>query len=379
MIFTRRKGKRKEVVADVRKTYPLRENYNGAFKILGQDIFMPIDSQRNNNVLVLGHAGSGKRYNYVRPNLKDANKDSNFILHTIRTKAEDIKELLPDYNVIVLNLEERPVDYFSLITNEMEAIRFVDRVMEAEQVNKEEKSSDAFFDTAQKKMLLEAIAAVLNNGSCTCAAVQRRLADEDIMWSEELTRLSTNTRRFIVANCLTLIDRLQAEGTVNLAEIIDKVRDEENTILLVNRSLSPSLYESIFMDMLIYQYEKQYFAAELKSSRHVRVILDEAQACSFDAGMFAKLTRRVNMSVDFLYQDINQAYAMNPDAPELIVTNVTAIVCLGTRSEDTSYFLNRCWEMPSGMNPITLPAEQELILCSQLDENWIMADKISIA
>lgn len=148
--------------------HKLPKGYDGAFKILGKDVEVVTNLNHNSNTLVIGAPGSGKNYCYIDPNLKYANKDSNFLIHGIKIDVDHVKELLPGYDVIELNLDKRPVDYFKLITNENEAAEFVEALCKVNQIrNRRERQRDEFFEQLEMKVMINEVMRAVKKESCS--------------------------------------------------------------------------------------------------------------------------------------------------------------------------------------------------------------------
>lgn len=287
--------------------------------------------------------------------------------------------MLPGYNVIEIDLSKKPVDYFTLITNKEEAVRFVDRVMETNRIVQARYGKyadiDEFFESVTRKIfidvIIDVIKDVLQHGSCSYTKVLETLEGE---YEKEQISVSERAMASIIISCKILMTELQPKENLDITEILSKLINEKKTALVVSRETdSDSIYDSIFMDIFLYQYRKQYY----KDGKGclVKMILDEAQSCRYDAKLFGMATRRMNVSVDFIYQNINQLRITHPYDWETIVKNTMAIVCLCAHDFETISFMKGNRAIPSNVDVQTLPAEQELILCPKLQENWFVAQK----
>lgn len=264
--------------------HKLPKGYDGAFKILGKDIESVAEQGCNSNTLVIGAPGSGKNYCYVDPNLKYANKDSNFVIHGVKIDVEHVKELLPGYDVIELNLDKHPVDYFKLITNEKEAARFVEALCKANQNrNRREGQRDEFFEQLEMKVMANEVTRAVNNGSCSYNDVKKNLRELQEICREHLEiknrneslaldffhqnkeRLYINAPEMLMSTLITckmLLEDLKSDNETNITEIIDKLRTQNNVAVVITRSLECDLYSILFMNFFIDQYYKQYFVNE---------------------------------------------------------------------------------------------------------------------
>lgn len=93
-----------------------------------------------------------------------------FLIHDPKANTNQIKELLPDYDVIELNPMEHAIDYFSLITNKQEAKWFVDLLIQNDRVVSDS-NKETIYDEMEKQLLVDAIEAALTRKSCSFDAV----------------------------------------------------------------------------------------------------------------------------------------------------------------------------------------------------------------
>lgn len=144
------------------KTYQLPSGYCGPTKRLGKDVLIPLSPETNTNVLVLGSAGSGKKYSYIEPNIMTADHHSNCIVYMGKSEAEDIIERMTERKTFEIDLSKRPIDYFSLITDRADAERFVNKMFDAHEFLFNDEKTDEFFLEAEKKALLDIILVLLD-------------------------------------------------------------------------------------------------------------------------------------------------------------------------------------------------------------------------
>ena len=408
VLFTRRNKKtdnrikNSKINREHNMQHKLPKDYDGAFKILGKDVEVVTNLNHNSNTLVIGAPGSGKNYCYIDPNLKYANKDSNFLIRGIKIDVDHVKELLPGYDVIELNLDKHPIDYFKLITNEEEAAEFVKVLCKVNQTrNRREGQRDEFFEQLEMKVMINEVMRAVKKESCSYDEVTDNLRelqeicdahlelknrDEALaleFFYQNKERLYINAPKMLMntlITCKMLLEDLMSDNETNITEIIDKLRTQDNIAVVVTRSLECDLYSILFMNFFIKQYRKQYFANE-SDTRIVKVILDEASMCYIDTGLCV-LARTCGMSIDYLIQCISQLKEMYPQSwyelIETLIKTVQTVICLGTRNFETIRFINEIAELPKGFNIQTMSLEQELIYDPTISNKWIVAKKATI-
>ena len=152
ILFSRKKNQEKQNILRAPKkpnyefkTYQLPSGYCGPTKKLGKDVLIPLSPERNTNVLVLGSAGSGKKYSYIEPNIMTADHHSNCIVYMGKSEAEDIIERMTERKTFEIDLSKRPIDYFSLITDRVDAERFVNKMFDAHKFLFDDEKTDEFF------------------------------------------------------------------------------------------------------------------------------------------------------------------------------------------------------------------------------------------
>lgn len=135
-------------------------------RIISQNIRMSLNTRRtnlNNNVLIVGGAGAGKSFRWVKPNLYQLN--SSFIVTD--PKGELVRSCAPTlekngYNVKVLNLLNaegmmNSICYnpFAYIKTEIDIIKLISNIV-SNTTEKNAQKGDPFWENAEK-MLLQAI------------------------------------------------------------------------------------------------------------------------------------------------------------------------------------------------------------------------------
>ena len=347
------------------KTYQLPSGYCGPTKRLGKDVLIPLSPETNTNVLVLGAAGSGKKYSYIEPNIMTADHHSNCIVYMGKSEAENI----------------------SLITDRADAERFVNKMFNAHKFLFDDEKTDEFFLEAEKRALLDIILVLLDRPEkCNHKNIVEKLSGDTsgdaAYWSESIRSLSSAVRESVIMSLMVRLNELLPGDTIDLSSLVHDFMHKTNTVLFVETDwFEKSVYESIFLDELVYRYTMMYD----EKAPMTRVIMDEASLCFYDARLFCVEARRFKLSVDFIYQSITNLKMQHPDDYNTVICNAIAIVCLGTNDKPTIEFLTEAAgitteDAKSSLNYMidlrVMPHEDELILCPTLDKDPIVARKI---
>lgn len=369
------------------KTYQLPSGYCGPTKRLGKDVLIPLSPETNTNVLVLGAAGSGKKYSYIEPNIMTADHHSNCIVYMGKSEAEGIIERMTERKTFEIDLSKRPIDYFSLITDRADAERFVNKMFNAHKFLFDDEKTDEFFLEAEKRALLDIILVLLDRPEkCNHKNIVEKLSGDTsgdaAYWSESIRSLSSAVRESVIMSLMVRLNELLPGDTIDLSSLVHDFMHKTNTVLFVETDwFEKSVYESIFLDELVYRYTMMYD----EKAPMTRVIMDEASLCFYDARLFCVEARRFRLSVDFIYQSITNLKMQHPDDYNTVLCNAIAIVCLGTNDKQTIEFLTEAAGITTDDAGTTrnymidlrvMPHEDELILCPTLDKDPIIARKI---
>lgn len=189
-------------------------------------------------------------------------------------------------------------------------------------------------------------------------------------------------RESVIMSLMVRLNELLPGDTIDLSSLVHDFMHKTNTVLFVETDwFEKSVYESIFLDELVYRYTMMYD----EKAPMTRVIMDEASLCFYDARLFCVEARRFKLSVDFIYQSITNLKMQHPDDYNTVLFNAIAIVCLGTNDKPTIEFLTEAAgitteDAKSSLNYMidlrVMPHEDELILCPTLDKDPIVARKI---
>lgn len=397
ILFSRKKNQEKQNILRAPKkpnyefkTYQLPSGYCGPTKRLGKDVLIPLSPERNTNVLVLGSAGSGKKYSYIEPNIMTADHHSNCIVYMGKSEAEDIIDRMTERKTFKIDLSKRPIDYFSLITDRVDAERFVNKMFDAHKFlfdDDDDEKTDEFFLEAEKRALLDIILVLLDRPEkCNHKNIVEKLSEDTngdaVYWSETIRSLSSAVRESVIMSLMIRLNELLPGDTINLSSLVHDFMHKTNTVLFVETDwFEKSVYESIFLDELVYRYTMMCD----EKAPMTRVIMDEASLCFYDTRLFCVEARRFKLSVDFIYQSITNLKTQHPYDYDTVVCNAIAIVCLGTNDKSTIEFLAEAVgttteDAKTSLNHVidlrVMPLEDELILCPTLDKDPIVARKI---
>lgn len=234
------------------KTYQLPSGYCGPTKRLGKDVLIPLSPETNTNVLVLGAAGSGKKYSYIEPNIMTADHHSNCIVYMGKSEAENIVERMTERKTFEIDLSKRPIDYFSLITDRADAERFVNKMFNAHKFLFDDEKTDEFFLEAEKRALLDIILVLLDRPEkCNHKNIVEKLSGDtsgDVAyWSESIRSLSSTVRESVIMSLMVRLNELLPGDTIDLSSLVHDFMHKTNTVLFVETDwFEKSVYESIF-------------------------------------------------------------------------------------------------------------------------------------
>lgn len=288
ILFSRKKNQEKQNILRAPKkpnyefkTYQLPSGYCGPTKRLGKDVLIPLSPETNTNVLVLGSAGSGKKYSYIEPNIMTADHHSNCIVYMGKSEAEGIIERMTERKTFEIDLSKRPIDYFSLITDRADAERFVNKMFNAHKFLFDDEKTDEFFLEAEKRALLDIILVLLDRPEkCNHKNIVEKLSGDTsgdaAYWSESIRSLSSAVRESVIMSLMVRLNELLPGDTIDLSSLVHDFMHKTNTVLFVETDwFEKSVYESIFLDELVYRYTMMYD----EKAPMTRVIMDEASLC----------------------------------------------------------------------------------------------------
>ena len=220
---------------------------------------------------------------------KIAAENHHFLIHTPKANANQVKELLPDYEVIELNPMKHAIDYFSLITNKQEAKWFVDLLIQNDRVVSDS-YKETIYDEMEKQLLVNAIEETLARKNCSFKNVfellnselkksyERSENNESIpssmlrSYNDIISKPEMNEIRFrtLLTTCLLLIAQvynplvlehnIHSECNNILTDCITKLKTETKVAIVMPNSPVHFVYEDIMLDIFIWLCRKyEYF------------------------------------------------------------------------------------------------------------------------
>jgi type IV secretory pathway TraG/TraD family ATPase VirD4 len=288
------------------------------------------------NTAVIGCAGSGKGYHYIRPNLKNEDGSNIFLVTADKNYVEYIPE---GYEITVLDFNELSSDVcynpFHYIENEYD-IRQLAHCMVTNVSRGKEK--DEYFLDAWESLLCSAITYVHEKSeNKTMSEVLEVLKQ---MYDNPGQRCDKNA-------CLSLIVMLDLFQASTIKELMckdavhmDAFKNEQKQAFVIVLNRVDCSFD-VIVNMIISQIKQIVLKSKCKS--HLKIMLDEFSRyyiCDFPE--FLAVCSTYNCSVDYCLQSICQLEAIYGKQCAYDILGFSNLVFLGTcSSADCQYLAER--------------------------------------
>lgn len=356
--------------------------------IMSNRFCRPINSRAligNNNVLIVGGAGTGKSRYYIKPNVLQMN--SSYVItdpsgEMIYSTGKTLKE--HGYKIKIFNISDMA---HSNCYNPLKYIRDeagVNMLIECliNNTTKGEGGGDNQFFVDAEKLLYSAcifylldfcqdeskknFAGVMNminsssvneadpNAKSPLDMLFDKLPHNSLAWKyyKAFKQAAGKTLKSIIISCVTRLQPFMTPQVVNLTKIdnieLDKIGNEKTALFIITPQadrtysfLASMLYSQLF-ETLYYIGEQQKASGKSEEMKiPVRCLMDEFANIGEVPEFPSKLAtmRKYNISASIVLQDIAQIEAMYADNWKTLVGNCSTIIFLGTQEPNTlKYF-----------------------------------------
>lgn len=387
MFWKRKKSKFEIELEEYNENYtePFGETSNDGDgnMILSQNVFLSLNSRqtrRNNNVFVVGGAGTGKSMHFVRPNILQAN--ANYVVtdpfgDLFESTGPFLKE--NGYKVQVFDLVEmgksekyNPLD---LVKTDKDIEDLVKDFMKnsAIAVGKED---DAFFTKIESELLLALIFYLVRHRPAEernfvnvlkllekgdpADADESGLSQLDLIFkdvkannqnslaAEHYETFSKSAGKFKKSILLSLSIRLSIFNYQDFKDITSQTTIDINTMktgkmaLFIKTPITDNAYNFI-VSMLICQLAKTVADGDNAPTNHIRFMVDEFANIGYIGSitMLMATSRRYNMSFSIITQNLSQLKALYPYEWESIIDNCDSFLFLGGRDYATLEYISK--------------------------------------
>lgn len=356
--------------------------------IYSENFFRSIDDRKtrlNNNLLVIGGAGTGKSRFVVKPNMLQMNASyvvtdpSGEILISMGTALKENGYKIKIFNISDMSHSNRynPLEY---IRNEAGVSMLIDCFIK----NTTGKGSkgDEFFTNAERLLysacifylrdfsddassknmasvlqLVNASAVDENNANAKSPldTLFDYLPQDSIAWKyyKAFKQAAGKTLKSIIISCVTRLQPFMTPQVANLTKVdnleLDKIGDEKTALFIITPQadrtysfLASMLYSQLF-ETLYYKGEQSKAQGGSERMKYpVRCLMDEFANIGEVPEFPSKLStmRKYNISATIILQDKSQIEAMYKDEWKTLVANCDNILYLGSSEPDTLKYMS---------------------------------------
>lgn len=365
--------------ADLKKPFPNL--------IMSQNFSRPVDSRKlmgNNNVLVVGAAGTGKSRFFIKPNILQMN--SSYVItdpsgEMIYSMGNILKEF--GYKIKIFNISDmehsncyNPLQY---IRNEAGVNMLIDCFIK--NTTKDGAKGDEFFTNAERLLYSACIYYLWQN--CTdesrknfgsiinminSSAVDENnanakspldelfdgLPQDCLAWKfyKAFKQAAGKTLKSIIISCVTRLQPFLTPQVANLTKVdnleLEKMGDELTALFIITPQadqtysfLASMLYTQLFETLYFKGEEQKAMGGSERLKYPVRCLMDEFANIGEVPEFPSKLStmRKYNISATVILQDISQIEAMYKEEWKTLVGNCSSIIFLGSAEPNTlKYF-----------------------------------------
>lgn len=355
--------------------------------ILSNNFYRPINSRKligNNNVLVVGGAGSGKSRFVIKPNVLQMN--ASYVItdpsgEMIYSLGDSLKK--NGYKIKIFNISDmqhsncyNPLHY---IRDEAGVNMLIDCFIK--NTTKDGAKGDEFFTNAERILYSACIfyltehcqdesrknfGSIINminssavdennpNAKSPLDKLFDGLPKDSLAWKsyKSFKQAAGKTLKSIIISCVTRLQPFLTPQVANLTKYdnleLEKIGDEKTALFIITPQadrtyafLASMLYSQLF-ETLYNKGENQKKAGGSEQMHiPVRCLMDEFANIGEVPEFPSKLStmRKYNISATVILQDISQIEAMYKDEWKTLVGNCSSIVFLGSQEPNTlKYF-----------------------------------------
>lgn len=366
-----------------------KKNYSQNM-IMSNSFCRPINSRKmigNNNILVVGGAGTGKSRFFIKPNVLQMNA-SYVITDPSGEMIFSLGKTLKDhgYKIKVFNISDmahsncyNPIHYI----RDEAGVNMLIQCFITNTTKGEGGGDNQFFVDAEKLLysacifyLLEhcndetkrTFANVLNMINASSVNEQDpsaqspldqlfdKLPHSALAWKyyKAFHQAAGKTLKSIIISCVTRMQPFMTPQVINLTKRdeleLDKIGDEKTALFIITPQadrtyafLASMLYSQLF-ETLYYKGEQQKANGESEQMHiPVRCMMDEFANIGEVPEFPSKLStmRKYNISASVVLQDISQIESMYKDDWKTLVGNCSSILFLGTQEQNTLEYFSK--------------------------------------
>ena len=373
---------------------PTNEDEPSPNMIMSDSFYRPINSRTiigNNNVLVVGSAGTGKSRFFIKPNVLQMNAS-----YVITDPSGEMIFSMGDtlqkhgYKIKIFNISDmahsncyNPLEY---IRNEAGVSMLIECFIR--NTTGKGNKGDEFFTNAEKLLYSACIFYLLDfcrdesnkNFSSVLNLVNASQVDENnpstkspldiifeslpqdsIAWKyyKAFKQAAGKTLKSIIISCVTRLQPFMTPQVINLTKTdnleLDKIGDEKTALFIITPQADKTY--SFLASMLYSQlFETLYFKGEQQKANGgseqmvipVRCLMDEFANIGEVPEFPSKLStmRKYNISAAVILQDLSQIESLYEKDWRNLVGNCSSIVMLGATEQNTlKYFSDMLGEM----------------------------------
>lgn len=355
--------------------------------IMSQNFRRPMNSRKligNNNVMIVGGAGSGKSRFFIKPNVLQMNASyvitdpSGEMIYALGTTLKD-----NGYKIKIFNISDmehsncyNPLNY---IRDEAGVNMLIDCFIK--NTTSEGSKGDQFFTNAERLLYSACIFYLINhcedetrrNFGSIISMINASAVDENnpnakspldvlfdslpkdsLAWKsyKAFKQAAGKTLKSIIISCVTRLQPFLTPQVANLTKTdtlnLERMGDEKTALFIITPQadrtyafLASMLYSQLF-ETLYYRCEEQKKVTGSEQLKiPVRCMMDEFANIGEVPEFPSKLAtmRKYNISATVVLQDISQIESMYKDDWKTLVGNCSSIVFLGTQEPNTlKYF-----------------------------------------
>lgn len=341
-------------------------------------------TMRNNNILVIGGAGTGKSRFFLKPNL--LNMNSSFVITDPSGEIlTSCGHVLQDhgYNIKIFNISDmahsncyNPLNY---IRNEAGVNMVIDCFIK--NTTGKGQKGDEFFTNAEKLLYSACIFYLVNHcndegrrnfpaimNMINASAVDENnpnakseldklfdaLPKSSLAWKfyKAFKQAAGKTLKSIIISCVTRLQPFMTPQVVNLTRTdsleLEKIGDKKTALFIITPQadrtyafLASMLYSQLF-ETLYFKAEQQKVKTGSERLKYpVRCMMDEFANIGEVPEFPSKLAtmRKYNISASIIIQDKSQLEAMYKDEWKTLVANCDTIIYLGSSEPETLKYM----------------------------------------
>ena len=329
--------------------------------ILSKNICM----KHHKNTLLIGSAGCGKSYCYVKPNV-EIGKD-NYVIVTMNPDMLSSVLNSKGYDVIFIGepsticKEQEPLNIFNNINDEQDIVSFIRCLLDNDDNGEFWKNSayEILFlilshclSLPEDQRNLDSALELLRNGFDNAQDIFNNIHCEDKYektfqkYSGNYCLLAKDTQK----DLLTYITaKLQSFDNFKTSRNIDfNILNEEKKAIII--PMNPFSYdnrivsiENIVISQIMHMRLKMYKDEPKCKPSSIRFILDEFSGYGSEIIRFADMiaiSHSINISYDIILQSIYQLKTMFPNDYQFIIGNMSDYICMGAASTDDAFFVS---------------------------------------